>query len=116
MGFPWPGEWTSQRDEVHHKTTVIWRGKAAQEFPWGKETDVEQLTYEIEDTHPEINTVRGEAETVFELQDRVLTWRGHLTVSSNRKSFFYNYSRELLNNGQLLKHKKWEETIPRDYQ
>ena len=116
MGFPWPGEWTSQRDEVHHKTTVTWRGKAAQEFPWGKETDVEQLTYEIEDTHPEINTVRGEAETVFELQDRVLTWRGHLTVSSNRKNFFYNYSRELLNNGQLVKHKKWEETIPRDYQ
>jgi hypothetical protein len=26
-GFPWPGEWTVERDEARHKTTVHWKGK-----------------------------------------------------------------------------------------
>lgn len=57
-----------------------------------------------------------DAETIFELQGRVLTWRGHLSVSSDRKNFFYKYTRELLKDGALVKQKTWEETIPRDYQ
>jgi uncharacterized protein len=44
VGFPWPGEWTVERDEARQKTTVHWKGKDASEFPWGKEDEVESLT------------------------------------------------------------------------
>jgi uncharacterized protein len=116
VGFPWPGEWTLQRDEAHQKATVIWKGKSESEYPWGKETELEQMTYEIADANPAANTVKGEAETTFQLKDRVLTWRGHLSVTSDAKNFFYTYTREVLKDGTVVKQKTWEETIPRDHQ
>jgi hypothetical protein len=86
------------------------------EYPWGKETDLEKLTYEIEDAHPEVNTIQGEAQTTFEPKDRVLVWSGYLSFSSDAKNFCYKYTRELRKDGALFKTKTWEETIPRDFQ
>jgi hypothetical protein len=116
IGFPWPGEWILQRDEGRQKTTVIWKGKAEEEYPWGKETNLEQMTYEIEDAHPAVNTVRGETETTYKLKDRTLTWRGHLLVTSDEKNFYYDYKREVLEDGRPVKQKTWKETIARDHQ
>jgi len=115
-GFPWPGEWTSLRDGGRQSTKVTWRGKMGSTYPWGKEEDHELLTYEMEDAHPEKCTVLGEAETIIMLKDRVLTWRGHLSVTSDVKNFYYKYTRELMKDGATLKTKTWEETIPRDFQ
>jgi uncharacterized protein len=115
-GFPWPGEWTVERDEAHQKTTVHWKGKDGYQYPWGKQTDFESLTYEGEDAHPETCSVRGEAESIFALKGRTLVWRGHLSVTTDQKNFYYKYTRELLKDGQMFKSKTWEETIPRDHQ
>lgn len=115
-GFPWPGEWKLERDEANQKTTVYWKGKDASEYPWGKETDFEALTYYVDDAHPETSSVQGEAKSIFELKDRVLMWQGHLSVTTDRESFHYKYTRELYKDGKLLKTKTWQETIPRDHQ
>ena len=116
FGFPWPGEWFVTRDEGRQKTTVLWKGKMGAQYPWGKETDLEKLIYELEDAHPDVNVIQGEAETTFDLKDRVLVWSGHLTFTSDAKNFFYKYTRELRRDGNLIKTKTWEKTIPRDLQ
>jgi predicted acyl esterase len=116
VGFPWPGTWTATRDEIKRKTRVDWRGKAQEEYPWGKETDDESLTYEAQDDHPEISSVQGEAKTVFELKGRVLTWKGHLSVTTDATNFYYHYTRELWKNDGLVKQKTWQQTVPRDHQ
>lgn len=115
-GFPWPGEWTVERDEARQKTTVHWTGKGGYEYPWGTQNDFENLTYDADDAHPETCSVRGEAESIFKLKDRTLIWRGHLLVTTDQKNFYYKYTRELLRNGQMVKSKSWQETIPRDHQ
>jgi uncharacterized protein len=115
-GFPWPGEWTVERDEARHKTTVHWKGQEGGKYPWGAETDYENLTYETDDAHPETSSVRGEAETIFALHNRTLTWRGHLLVTTDQKNFYYKYTRELLKDGAIIKSKTWRETIARDHQ
>jgi hypothetical protein len=115
-GFPWPGDWTVERDEARQKTTVHWKGKDGYEYPWGTENDFENLTYEGDDAHPETSSVRGEAESVFALKGRTLVWRGHLLVTTDQKNFYYKYTRELLKDGAMLKSKTWQETIPRDHQ
>ena len=116
VGYPWPGEWTLERDEANQKATVRWKGKAETNYPWGRETDYENLTYNVDDAHPEISPVQGEAESIFVIKDRELRWRGHLSVTTDQKNFYYKYTRELLKDGQMLKQKTWEETIPRDHQ
>jgi len=115
-GFPWPGEWKTERDELAGKTKVSWNGKSEESYPWGKETDLEALTYEADDNHPEISSAHGEAEIAMALKDRTLTWRGHLTLTSDAKNFYYKYVRELLRDGKVVKEKTWEETVPRDHQ
>ena len=115
-GFPWPGEWTVERDEARQKTTVHWKGKDGYKYPWGTQDDFESLTYEGDDAHPETSSVRGEAESVFALKGRTLVWRGHLLVTTDQKNFYYKYTRELLKDGEMIKSKTWQETIPRDHQ
>jgi len=115
-GFPWPGEWKTERNEVAGRAKVSWNGESEETYPWGKETDTEKLVYEVADDHPEANSVEGEAESTFVLKDRTLTWRGHLSLTSDEKSVFYKYKRELLKDGQPVRQKTWEETIPRDHQ
>ncbi len=116
VGFPWPGEWTVERDEARRKTTVHWKGKDASTFPWGTEDDYENLTYDADDEHPETCSVRGDAESIFTLKSRTLTWRGHLLVTTDQKNFYYKYTRELLKDGAIVKTKTWQETIARDHQ
>ena len=116
QGETWPGTWLATRDQVNHKTTVDWRGKGELEYPWGKETDYESLTYEAQDDHPETSSVQGNAKTVFELKGRVLTWKGHLSITTDATNFYYQYTRELWKDDGLVKQKTWNETIPRDHQ
>jgi predicted acyl esterase len=115
-GYPWPGDWKTERDEVNAKTKVTWSGKSEETYPWGKETDFEGITYLADDNHPETSSVEAEAEIVMALHQHTLRWQGHLTLTSDAKNFYYKYTRELLKDGQQLKQKKWEETIPRDHQ
>ncbi len=115
-GFPWPGDWKTERDEVNAKTKVTWTGKSAETYPWGKESDFEGITYLADDNHPEASSVQGEAEITMALKDRTLVWQGHLTLSSDAKNFYYKYVRELYQDSKMLKQKTWEETIPRDHQ
>jgi predicted acyl esterase len=114
--FPWPGEWTIERDEAKGKATVHWSGKAVEQYPWGKETDYETLTYNADDAHPESTSVLGEAKTVLQLHERVLSWQGHLSVTTDQTNFYYKYTRELLKDGQMVRSKIWQETVPRDHQ
>ena len=116
IGYPWPGEWTLERDEANQKARVHWKGKAETDYPWGKEVDYESLVYDADDAHPETSAVHGEAESIFTLKGRELRWRGHLSVTTDQKNFYYKYTRELLKDGRMLKQKTWEETIPRDHQ
>jgi len=115
-GFPWPGEWKTERNELAGITKVSWKGKAEETYPWGKETDLEDISYEADDNHPEISSGHGEAEILMALKDRTLSWRGHLSLTSDAKNFYYKYVRELYEDGKLLKQKTWEEAIPRDHQ
>ncbi len=86
-GFPWPGEWSVERDEARQKTSVHWKGKDGYEFPWGKQNDYETMTYVGDDAHPETSSVQGEAESVFALKDRTLIWRGTF-IGDNRRDQF----------------------------
>jgi glutamyl/glutaminyl-tRNA synthetase len=94
----------------------MWSGKSEEKYPWGNETDLERITYLADDNHPEVSSAEGECEITLALKSQTLLWKGHLTLSSDGHNFYYKYTRQLLKDGQSLKQKTWEETIPRDHQ
>ena len=114
--YAWPGTWKLERDETAQRSTVTWHGTSAYHFPWGSLDHSEQIVYTAEDARPEISSAQGEAESIERLADRVLTYRGHLTLTSDASAFYYTYTRELLRDGVMLRTKTWRESIPRDLQ
>jgi hypothetical protein len=114
--YAWPGTWSIARDENSGRSTVMWRGTTATTFPWGRSDHSEQIIYHVEDAHPESADAAGEAETVETLTDRVLTYRGHLRLTSDAQSLHYSYTRELLRDGKVIRSKTWTEDVPRDLQ
>ena len=114
--YAWPGSWKLDRDEANQRSTVTWRGTTEMHFPWGSFDHSEQLIYHVDDADPAISAVEGEGESVEKLSDRVLTYRGHVTVKSDATTFDYTFTRELLRDGLVVRTKSWHEAIPRDLQ
>jgi len=114
--YAWPGTWEVERDIAHQSSRVSWHGTSAYEFPWGSVSHSEQIIYDTDDAHPAISKAQGESETVEKLADRVLAYRGHLTVTSDANTFHYAFTRELLRDGAVIRTKTWREDIPRDLQ
>ena len=50
------------------------------------------------------------------LDERTLLWEAELDFSSDLENFYYQYFRRVSENGEVLREKSWQETIPRDYQ
>jgi predicted acyl esterase len=115
-GYPWPGDWKSERDELNGIAKVKWSGKSAETYSWGKETDLEEITYTVDDNHPENSSVEAAATIAMALKEHTLAWQGQLTLTSDAQHFYYKYIRQLMKDGEPIKEKTWQETIPRDHQ
>jgi hypothetical protein len=113
-----PGElWTKQRDQLRQATRWEWRGgEVTTDFPWGREKYHDQLTFQVQDLNSDVSSAHGEAETSVELPSRTLIWRAQLDLRGDKTHFFYKFKRQLLQNGQLIREKTWEEAFPRDHQ
>jgi len=85
-------------------------------YPWGTERYRETIVHVTTDVHPESTSMEGEHRMEVELEHRTLIWEAELLFRSDLQSFYYTYTRRLLENGRLIREKAWQDTIPRDYQ
>ncbi|ABF40901.1 peptidase S15 [Candidatus Koribacter versatilis Ellin345] len=111
-----PGTSTVTRDEAKHTTTVDWHGEERDFYPFGEEETKERLVHTVNVEHPAEASVHGEASMAVKLKDRTLLWSTTLNLRSDEKNFYYEYTRELRNDGKLIRTKTWRETVPRDFQ
>ena len=105
-----------ERDTTRRSTKVRATNTGGTKYPWGTERYTETIVHETNDDHPEQTSLLGNHSTTVELKDRTLTWEAELSFRSDLENFYYTYTRRLLQNGKLLREKKWQDTIPRDYQ
>jgi uncharacterized protein len=105
-----------ERNPQLRATKVVATNSNGTRYPWGTERYTETITHEARDEYPEATSVRGEHSTTVTLGNRVLTWEARLSFRSDRRNFYYTYTRRLLQDGTLLREKTWEDTIPRDHQ
>lgn len=115
-GETWPGTWKIERDAIRQATTIYWSGDGSTQFPWGKENNHEKITYHVADADSAVSSVDGEASTEVDLSNLTLRWQVFLSVSSDQKNFYYKFTRQLWNDGQLIREKSWHDTIQRDHQ
>jgi predicted acyl esterase len=107
---------TVERNPRRGTTKIVMRNGGGSQYSYGSGTYSQRITYEAQDDHPESPSLSSEYETNVQLEDRLLTWQGLLSFRSDRKNFYYTYTRRLLKDGELVREKTWDETIPRDHQ
>ena len=98
------------------EVTATATNSGATKYPWGMETYQETIVHKTSDAHPENTSMTGTHRLEVKLEGRTLLWEGKLSFSSDRENFYYQYSRRISENGELVREKSWQETIPRDYQ
>lgn len=86
------------------------------QYPWARETYTETIEHRTSDDHPEQSAMIGTYVLEIEMKDRTLLFEGGLDFRSDTENFYYRYFRRLTENGELIREKHWEETLPRDYQ
>jgi uncharacterized protein len=114
--YAWPGVWKVERDEGTGQNTVIWSGASALRFSWGTFEHTEKATWQVDDAHPEAASAEGEGESIEKLADRTLIYRGRLKLSTDANTLHYDFTRELLRDGSVVRTRSWHEDIPRDFQ
>jgi len=85
-------------------------------YPWGTETYRETIEHRTSDDNPAVTSMIGTHRLEIELKDRTLRFEGGLDFRSDADNFYYDYFRRLSEDGEIVREKRWTETIPRDYQ
>ncbi len=95
---------------------VVATSESGTRYPWGEERNTESITHLADDDEPASTSVRGEYSTTVTLPDRTLRWESVVVLRSDRDNFYYTGVRRLLQDGRLVREKRWEQAIPRDHQ
>ncbi|MDH4109113.1 MAG: CocE/NonD family hydrolase [Gammaproteobacteria bacterium] len=98
------------------EVTVTATNTGAYRYPWGTETYRETIEHRTSDEQPANTSVKGTHVMQVQLEDRILTWEAELDFSSDAKNFYYRYFRRLSKDGEIVREKRWNEIIPRDFQ
>jgi len=104
------------RDPRTGEAVVTATNESSTAYPWGKEYWYETIEHRTSDEDPANTSMRGSHRIEVEMPERTLGWEAELDFSSDATNFHYRYTRRLLENGELLREKHWQRTIPRDHQ
>jgi hypothetical protein len=76
----------------------------------------DETTYSVSDAAPAEASFRGVTVRRFLLEDRSLELKTIIRLRSDEESFHVTFTRQISENGELVRKRDWEETIPRDLQ
>ncbi len=97
-------------------TQVVASNSNETSYPWAKWKTKEHIVHEINDFKPANAAVKSEYEITIQTKVDTLTWMGILDFKSDTKNFYYSYTRKLMKGQKSIRQKKWQDTIPRDFQ
>ncbi|MSR03383.1 MAG: CocE/NonD family hydrolase [Gemmatimonadetes bacterium] len=69
--------------------------------------------YEVSDLRPDAAAYRTEAVNRYRLPGRELVWEGVTNVRSDSVFFYYEHRRRLLENGKVIRERRWQDSMPR---
>ncbi|MBW1902495.1 MAG: CocE/NonD family hydrolase [Deltaproteobacteria bacterium] len=105
-----------ERSPLAYQTRIAASGMEGSIYPWATIKYWEEIVHKAQDNDPARASVTGKTRYTIELDNRTVTVEGILSLTSDRKNFYYSYTRRALENEKLIKEKTWDETIPRDHQ
>jgi len=101
------------RNQRTRTTTVLATNSGSNKYPWGITHHNQSIVYEVSDDNPAEASLNSTYSISVEKENNLLKWTGILKFSSDEKHYFYDYTRLLEDNNELIRQKNWSEKIPR---
>ncbi len=105
-----------ERDPATGEAYGVAKNSGATRYPWGVERFEEAIEHRTSDADPALTSVTGRYKLTEELKGRTLEFEQTVEFRSDEKNFHLRFHRWVLENGEKVREKTWNETIPRDYQ
>lgn len=112
----WPYKHTVTRDLNQHTTTVELEAEKRWEIRGRTYTSVEKVAYQTNDLDPARSSFFGEGRHVIRMEDRVLEVKLLISVVSDAINFEVKIVRQVFEDKNLIRERRWEASIPREFQ
>ena len=103
------------RDPETGTTRIVATNGGGRVYPWAETEYSQKITHETNQHDPAATSVRTEYSRTIRVDERELVWEAVLDFHSDLDNFYYLYTRRLLEDGELIRERTWDETIPRDF-
>ena len=104
-----------ERKPLTATTVIRMPGDGGSIYPWATIYYSEDLTHEANDIDPSRSTSLGETSYRIVQGDRELVISCDMEWRSDSEFFYYEYTRRISENGELLREKTWTDKIPRNH-
>ena len=102
-------------DEETGTATLVATNGGGSFNPWAENRSSQKITHATNKHDPADTSVRTEYSRTILVDDRELLFEAVLDFNTDLENFYYVYTRRLFENGELVREKTWDETIPRDF-
>ncbi len=102
-------------DEETGRATIVATNGGGTQYPWAQALSSQKITHSTNKHDPADTSVRTEYSRTILVDDRELLFEAVLDFHTDVENFYYVYTRRLFENGELLREKTWDETIPREF-
>ena len=115
-GLGWPYKHVVTRDLARSTTTVELEAERRWEIQGRRYISVEKVAYQTNDSDPARSSFFGEGGHIIEMGDRMLELKLFVSVVSDEKNFHVKIIRQIFEEKKLVRTRRWEAIIPREFQ
>ena len=104
------------RDPRNGDATAIATNTGGTRYPWGVEAFEEHIEHKTSDSNPAKTSAKGVYALQIKMEERTVRLEAEVEFRSDLENFHLSFIRRLKENGEVIREKNWNETIPRDHQ
>ena len=112
----WPYKHTVTRDLDRSITTVELEAEKWWEIQGIRYASIEKVSYQTNDRDPARSSFFGEGGGIIQQEDRIVELKLLVSVVSDETEFTVKIVRQIFEQKKLVRERRWEATIPREFQ
>jgi predicted acyl esterase len=112
----WPYKHTVTRDLDRSTTTVELEAEKRWEIQGRRYTAIDKVAYQTNDLNPAESNFFGEGGYIIQLENRILELKFLVSVVSDEENFNVKIVRQIFEEKKLIRERRWEASLPRDFQ
>ena len=111
----WPYKHTVTRDLDRTTTTVELEAEKRWEIRGRQYTTIEKVAYQTNDLDPAQSSFFGEGGHIIQLENRIVKLKFLVSVVSDEENFIVKIVRQIFEEKKLIRERRWEASLPRDF-